>query len=124
MRVETALGIGVDIKLNLAHAAVDLLCQRLVLIVETFVGVGVLRLPEFRFTRRDARVIAVVRSDHLNLIDLQRCAVWGLREACCAKECRTHNCRPKGLCSHQRLPLCLRMCVARSCGTACCRGLT
>src|ERR1700761_1257178 len=106
MRVEPTLCIGVDIELDLAHAAVELLCEGLVLIVETFVSIGVLRLPELGFARCDAGVITVMGSDHLNLVDLQSGVVRSLAEAHHERDRRNDNCRPEELFSHQRLPLC------------------
>ena len=41
------------------------------LVVEAFVSVGILGLPDLAFVGRDAGVIAVVRADDLNLIELQ-----------------------------------------------------
>src|ERR1700744_6628395 len=106
MRVEPAFCIGIDIELDLSHAAIKLLCERLVLGVETFVRISVLRLPELGFARCDARVITVMGSDHLNLVDLQSSVVRSLGETHHERDCRNHNCRPKELCSHQGLPLC------------------
>src|SRR6266851_7555077 len=77
MCVEPALAIGVDIKLNLAHTAIELLRKRLMLVVKTFVSVCVLGLPDLAFGGRDTGVIAVMRTDDLNLIQLQ-CGVGGL----------------------------------------------
>ena len=39
------------------------------LVVEAFVGVGILRLPDLAFVGRDAGVIAVVRSNDLDLVE-------------------------------------------------------
>src|SRR5258707_15812912 len=77
MCVEPALAIGVDIKLNLAHTAIELLRKRLMLVVKTFVSVRILALPDLAFVGRDTGVIAVVRANDLNLIQLQ-CGVSGL----------------------------------------------
>ncbi len=42
------------------------------LVVEAFEGFGILGLPELGFVGRDAGVIAVVRADDLNLVELDR----------------------------------------------------
>jgi hypothetical protein len=70
MGVAAALGVGVDIELDLADAAIELLGERLVLVVEALVGVGILRLPELALAGRDASVVAVVGADDLDLVEL------------------------------------------------------
>jgi len=77
MCIEPAFAISINIKLNLANTAIELLRKRLMLIVKTFVSVCILGLPDLAFVGRDTSVIAVVRSDNLNLIQFQ-CAVSSL----------------------------------------------
>jgi hypothetical protein len=77
MCVEPAFAISVDIKLNLTDTAIELLRKRLMLVVKTFVGVCILRLPDLAFVGRNSGVITVVRANDLNLIQFQ-CSVSGL----------------------------------------------
>ena len=79
--VKAAFGVGIDVEFDLADPAVELLRKRLVLVVETFVRVGILRLPELTLVGRNAGVIAVVGSDDLNLVELDR-SVAGLSLRC------------------------------------------
>src|SRR5580658_2069631 len=44
------------------------------LVIESIEKPGILFLPQFRRVRRNSGVIAVVRADHLNLIQLERAA--------------------------------------------------
>jgi hypothetical protein len=73
MGVEPAFAISVDIKFDLTNPAIELLRKRLMLIVKTLVSVCILGLPDLAFVGRDTSVIAVVRANDLNLIELQRC---------------------------------------------------
>src|ERR1700730_12886121 len=77
MRIEPTLRVSVNIKLNLTDTAIERLRQRLMLVVKALVSVRILRLPDLAFVRRNAGVIAVVRTDDLNLIEFQ-CAVSSL----------------------------------------------
>ncbi len=77
MGVETSLGVGVDVELNLANAAVELLGERLVFVIEAFEGLGVLGLPELALVGSDAGVIAVVSPDDLDLVELEVAVVGG-----------------------------------------------
>ncbi len=70
MGIAAALGVGEDVELDLADAGVELHGERQVLVIESFVRVGVLCLLDLGLTRRDAGVIAVVRADHLDLVEL------------------------------------------------------
>jgi hypothetical protein len=72
MRVATAMTIGEDIELDLADAAVELLRERLVLVVEAFEVFSVIGLPERCLAGRNAGVVAVVRADDLDLVEPQR----------------------------------------------------
>src|SRR5260370_17871901 len=72
MGVEPAFAISVDIKFDLTNPAIELLRKRLMLIVKTLVSVCILGLPDLAFVGRDTSVIAVVRPNDLNLINLKR----------------------------------------------------
>ena len=71
MGESSALTVGKNIELDLAYAAIKLLRERFVLVIEAREGIGPCRLPYPGFARRNAGVIAVVRSDHLDLIQLE-----------------------------------------------------
>src|SRR5580698_1101456 len=70
MCVQSAFRIGIDVEFNLTDATIELLGQRLMLIVEPLVCVRILSLPELTFAGCDAGVVAVVGSYYLNLIEL------------------------------------------------------
>ena len=70
MSVAAAVGVGEDIEFELAHAALELLGQRWMRVIETCIFFGILLLQELAFAGRDAGVIAVVRADDLDLVHL------------------------------------------------------
>jgi hypothetical protein len=70
MRVAAALAIGKDVELDLADAAVELLRERLMLVVEALEVLSVVGLPELGLAGGDTGVVAVVRADDLNLVEL------------------------------------------------------
>ena len=67
MGVEAAFAVRVDVELNLANAAIELLRQRLMLVVQSFISVRILALPNLAFVGGDAGVIAVMGPYDLNL---------------------------------------------------------
>lgn len=73
MSVQAAFGVGINIEFNLANAGVQLLRNWGVLILETPVGIGVLRLPDLGLAGCNASVVAVVGPNYLNLIELELC---------------------------------------------------
>ena len=60
MGVEASFAVRVNVELNLANAAVELLWQRLMLVVQSFISVRILALPDLAFVGRYAGVIAVM----------------------------------------------------------------
>ena len=66
-----ALGVDIDVELDLADALIELRGQRGVAVVEAVEGLGVGGLQHLGDARRQARVIAVVAADHLDLVDAQ-----------------------------------------------------
>ena len=79
MRIKAAFAIRINIKLNLPDTAIELLRQRLMLVVKTLVSIRILRLPDLALIRRNPGVITVVRANDLNLIQLQ-CSVGSLSQ--------------------------------------------
>ena len=71
MGVETAFGVRIDIEFDLADTAIELLRKRLMLVVQTFVSVCIFFLPDLAFVGCYAGVVAVVRADDLNLVELE-----------------------------------------------------
>src|ERR1039458_4260638 len=69
MRVETAFDVGIYIKLDLANAAIELLIERLMPIVQAVERARILLLPQPCCTGGKAGVITVVRPDDLDLVD-------------------------------------------------------
>jgi hypothetical protein len=69
--VAAAFGVGVNVQLDLADAAVELLGERLVLIIEAFEGFGVVGLPELALAGGDAGVVAVVGAYDLDMVELE-----------------------------------------------------
>jgi hypothetical protein len=72
MSVATAFCVGVDVQLDLSYPCIELSGKRRMRVVETLVGVGILREPDFSFAGCDSSVITVVRADDPDLIQLDR----------------------------------------------------
>ncbi len=84
MSVATALAIGIDVDLELAHAMIELRAQRVMTIIEGDGRLrGELRQP-FQRGRRDVAPIAVMCADDLYLIELDRvvhrCGMGGAQQ--------------------------------------------
>ena len=71
MRIPSSLAVGKDVEFDLTHATVELLRERGMVVIEAFKGLGILLLPKDALTGSNAGVIAVVRSDHLDLVQLE-----------------------------------------------------
>ena len=71
VRVLAALAVSIDVELNLADAAVKLLGEGLMLIVESFERIRIFCQPDLHLVWRDAGMIAIVRTNDLNLIDVK-----------------------------------------------------
>ena len=80
MRKSTALGIGKDIDLDLSHAARELLSQWSMRVVEPMQRLWILPLQILPFARRKSSMVTVMRTDHLDLIQLNQ-LVLGSRTA-------------------------------------------
>ncbi len=93
MCVQSAFCIGVDVEFNLAYTTVELLGQRLMLIVEPLVCVRILSLPKLTFAGSDAGVVAVVRSYYLNLIEFNVAIIFRCLRTCLKRNerCRNNN---------------------------------
>ena len=91
MRIAAAFAVGEDIDLDLPHAAIELLIERLMRIVQPAQGVRSLLLEKCAHARQKAGVIAVVRADDLNLVDAHLrvaigCAVYRLHTQACRQQ--------------------------------------
>jgi len=80
MRVHSALGVGEDVDFNLPHSCVQLYCQLWVAIVESGVGARIHLLPQLGRAGPEAGMVAVVRANHLDLVDADLCVC--LRHRC------------------------------------------
>src|ERR1700743_3056452 len=79
MRVAAALGVGIDVELDLTHAGVELLIQRPVTVFKGLIKRRIGVPHELRFTGGEAGVVAVVGADHLDLVDLDGGDIGGWR---------------------------------------------
>ena len=70
MGIAATFGIGIDIDLELAHPARELISERRMSVVELAHCLGVHLLDQLALAGRKASVIAVVRPNHLDLIDV------------------------------------------------------
>jgi hypothetical protein len=70
VRELAALRIVEDIDLDLPHTAVELFGQRRVLVVQAPQSLWMMRFQQLPLAWRKSRVIAVVRPDYLDLVDV------------------------------------------------------
>ena len=92
MRKPSAPGIGEDVDLNLSHTARKLVRKRSMMIVEAPQCLGILHLHVLSLAGRKPLVVAVVRSDHLDLVhthNLILCRLCGM-----LRHCRVANREP------------------------------
>src|SRR5258707_11827311 len=84
-----SVGICKDIDLNLLYAARRLRAMWGVMVVQAQKSLGILHLQVFPLAWRKPGVIAVVRADHLNLVEVHnlvlRCLRIMLRPYCLAE---------------------------------------
>src|ERR1700677_1983108 len=69
MSIASTLAIGKNVELDLPYTRIQLLVKRLMAIFKRWEDLRILLHHEPGFARRQPSVIAVVRADHLNLID-------------------------------------------------------
>ncbi len=84
VRVLAAVGIGPHVELDLANAEVELLRERPVAVVEARRGRGVDAAQRGEHLRVRRRVVAVVRAEHLHLVQAQR----GVEPVASPRACR------------------------------------
>src|SRR5665213_3903564 len=77
MRVETAFAVGIYIKLDLANAAIELLIERLMPIVEAVKCARALCLPQRYCAWCKAGVITVVGTDDLDFVNAELLVLLG-----------------------------------------------
>ena len=79
MSKSSALWVREDIDLNLSHTTGELLSQRRMMVVQASQSFGILHLHVLPFTRRKSGVIAVVRANYLDLIQVNDFVLRRLR---------------------------------------------
>ena len=79
MRVLATLRIGDHIDLNLPHATIKLRRQRSVLVLQRVIRLRIMLLQKLRLARRKPQVVAVMRSNHLDLVEMNNFVLRGLR---------------------------------------------
>ena len=78
MREPPTLRIRDDVEFKLANPRRELRGQRLVMIFQAAVSLGILLFEVLRLARRKSRVVAVMRADHLDLVDAKLLVLRGL----------------------------------------------